>query len=597
MAVETHIKWSGTEEEQKVAQAVFDLMTLRARFFSEQAPIRQRLGDLQRFFASQQSLRFRESEEELGRLIQQSLDANPQVFAREDTAGGPVYVTTRAGVPPAAPRDEDTLHTFQSRLFTGAREPTEEDLEAVRGATREIPEIIAPIPEPEAEALPPAYTAEPELIGAPEQTMPEAEELEEEMPLEQEVEEVAPPQPEVAPAPALVRLGDVIVDLSNDPDLIVAEYGDLFKQRLGQYLEEDFRFVQFGGEYYLEEHVERLSKGQLRDIKEYIEERGVPVSDEEIISDALRRPLQDASYALQRFTINFRLSRERKDFRFVGVADDRLWATTSLPPIGQSVRKASEIAQDYRYLLDPDLTESREAEPAGGEDRGRLQIPHVLTWYESENGVLGVTPALEAMLPRPLLEDQTIITLRIQDPQNYATYLAELRLGGGNRGSYIAGLEELFQSTLVPGATFTLVQGGASNELVVEYERQPAQESRILQYDDRRDRWFFAPVVYECPVDDTWLLSEDRVGALNGRKRASDAERRRPDALLALAFEVVGEPGEGNSLTALVDDLLPVVNLERPLSRRYVESIIRSPQYPQFEMVDEGLGMASYTAK
>ncbi len=362
---------------------------------------------------------------------------------------------------------------------------------------------------------------------------------------------------------------------------------------LSNFLEEDFSFVRFGNEYYLEDRLERLSKGQLKEIKEYIEERGEPLSDEEILSDGLvNRRLGDADYSLQRFTLNFRLQREKKDFRFVGTAADRLWATSQLPPIGQTVRKATEVAQDYRYLTDPELADQDPTTTLGG--TGTLVLRHVLTWYESENGVLPVGPSAQLMMPQPLMEDQTVVVLRLQDPMNYATYLAELRLGLGNRGTYIAGLEEFYQSALVPGATFSLIQGTTSNEFTLEYERQPQTESRLLQYDTRKERWYFGPVVYECPVDPGYLLTEERVGGLNGKKRASEADRKRVDRLLQSAFDLVGEPGEGGTLTALIDDLLPVLNIERPFSSRYVRSLIQSAQYPQFTLEDEALGLASY---
>jgi hypothetical protein len=578
MAVIAEIGWRGTEEEQRVARSVYELLVATGRFRADDAPLRQSLNNLQAYFASQPSLRLRDNPEELGRLIEQSLTANQDVFAREETEAGISFVTTKRGTPPGDTSGiTANLHSFRTRLFEGAREPTDEDLKAVRGVAREIPEIIMTVPEP-------VHAVFPDELSDP---------------FEPEYEPDAEPvQPELAaPAPVdrRVLVGGAVVDLADDPASIVEEHGGQFRELLGRYLDEDFRFVRFGDDYYVEDRLERLSKGQLRDIKEYITERNEPLSDEELLSDALRRPLQNADYSLWRFTINYRLSREKKDFRFVGTAQDRLWATTSLPPIGQSYRKASELAQDYRYLTDPELADNDLVTPASGSDvSGRLEMRHVLTWYESENGVLPVGRSTQLLMPDPLLEDQTVVVLRIQDPQNYATYLAELRIGASNRGTYIAGLEELFQNTLVPGAVFSLVQGAGSNEFTLEYPRQSAQESRLLQWDPRRERWFFGPVVYECPVEPSYLLSEERVGQLSGRKRASDAERRRPEVLLQGAFELVGERGGDGSFTALIDDLRPVMNIDRPFSREYIESIVSSAQYPQFALQDPAIGLAEY---
>ncbi len=576
MAVDVEIQWQGSEEEQLVARTVFELLGARGRFYSADAPIRQSLANLQTFFASQKSLNLRDDPEQLAALIEQSLLANSQVFAREDGESGPVFVTTKGGrAPKTADGVEFNPHTFRTRLYEGSREPTEDDLKDVRGA-REIPEIISSIPETVHAVFP---------VELPETFEPE-----------EEFEVVAPEEePAVVAVDRRVTVGGEVVDLSADPDEIVIEHGGAFREMLGKYLDEDFRFVQFGGQYYLEDRVERLSKGQLRDIKDYITERNEPLTDEEILSDALRRPLQNADYSLWRFTINYRLSREKKDFRFVGTAQDRLWSTTALAPIGQSLRKPADIAADYRYLNDQELSDNDPVGPASGADAsGRLELRHVLTWYESENGVLPVGRSMQLLMPNPLLDDQTVVVLRIQDPQNFVTYMAEYRIATGGRGAYVAGLEELFQSSLVPGAVFSLVQGGASNEFTIEYERQSAQESRLLQWDTRRERWFFGPVVYECPVQPSYLLTEERLGQLSGRKRASDTERRRPEFLLQQAFELVGESDESGSLTALLDDLLPVVNIDRPLSRQYVESVLTSTQYPQFTLQDPSIGLAVY---
>lgn len=655
----TEMQWRGTEEEQRVAKTAFGLLVARARFFPENAPIRQRLDDLTKYFASQ-GIRERIDHDldgsEIAALVESALMANSHVFVREESEQGSgertqsadqsaeastprggtprgaviVYATTKAGVPPARV-EQDNNHSLRHRLFQDSRTPTEEDLKSVRGISREIPEFIMTATENEtaassAERIQPAgnqwrESVIPSVEGIqypPAEgihPVPESVRTHEERPqdLVESGERIhgqsVRTHDEVSRAASKVRVGskegtDHVIDLSQDPELITVEYGNVFRELLGNYLAEDFRFVQFGDEYYLEDKLERLSKGQLRDIKEYITERNEPLTDEELISDALRRPLQNADYNLWRFTINYRLGREKKDFRFVGTKDDRLWATTTLPPIGQSPRKPADIAQDYRYLVDPELSDDDPVAPASGADvSGRLELRHVLTWYESENGVLPVGRGTQMLMPNPLLEEQTVVVLRIQDPQNYATYMAELRLGTGNRGTYIAGLEELFGSSLVPGATFSLVQGASSNEFTIEYARQPAQEARLLQWDPRKERWFFGPVVYECPVNPAYLLTEDGYGELNGKKRATEAERKRLDALIGSAFELVGERdssrtdssrSDGAVITALIDDLLPAANLERPMSRAYLESVIESPQYPQFALEDPSIGLASY---
>jgi len=569
MAITTDIQWQGAEQESRVASTIFELLLIKGRFYAEDAPIRQDIDALVDYLVNQKIIEGDQTE--VRELVLRSASINSHVFALETSDSNTYIVTTKRGRPPK-PASVDTVHTFRSRLFEGARQPSEEEELQIRGLTKEIPEDIL--------ATPPVQQVQ----------------VETEAPAVEPQEQVVAPEAEVEEAPSRIRylrIDDTLVDLDEDLQDIIAKYHDAFKAKLEDYLAQDFRLAVFGDEYFVEDRLERLSKGQLRDIREYIQERGEPISDEEILSDALSRSLQEGDYNLQRFTINYRLLREKKEFKFVGTKDDRLWTVTNLPPIGQPFRKPSEIAQDYRFMSDPELIDDEDiTEIEGSDGTPRLQVKHILTYYEYENGVLPVSPAMEKLMPKPLLEDQNVIVLRIQDPQSYAQYLAELRLGGGNRGTYIGGLDELFQNTLVPGAIFYLVQGESSNAFTIEYERQPAREERILQYDSRRDRWVFTPIVFECAVDDTWLLSESKVGALNGKKRLSDSDRKKLDVIVAMAFEIVGEKADGE-YTALIDDLMPVVNIERPISRKYLSSIINSSQYPQFK--EDESGLATYT--
>lgn len=73
-------------------------------------------------------------------LISSSLATNHHVFGREEADGDITFSTTKAGFPPVDPASKvDKAHTYKSRLFTGSRVPTEEDLQAVRGIGRDIP--------------------------------------------------------------------------------------------------------------------------------------------------------------------------------------------------------------------------------------------------------------------------------------------------------------------------------------------------------------------------------------------------------------------------------------------------------------------------
>jgi hypothetical protein len=86
-------------------------------------------------------------------------------------------------------------------------------------------------------------------------------------------------------------------------------------------------------------------------------------------------------------------------------------------------------------------------------------------------------------------------------------------------------------------------------------------------------------------VDDTWLLAEDRYPRLANTKPLDDRERRRPEQAVGVAFERaaenLGSKTEPRYWSA-PEDLLPIVNLERPFSLRALRDVLESPQFPQF---------------
>nr|MDQ2806335.1 hypothetical protein [Chloroflexota bacterium] len=395
------------------------------------------------------------------------------------------------------------------------------------------------------------------------------------------VRPVAPPVPPAPPRPVRFTLptsdGAATLDLAGDLDAILAEHGDGLTTMLGKALGEDFRFASFGGDWYPEDHVERFSKGDFRRVKDYLIETQEALSDRAFLSDVLNRRETDPDYERLRFSLNYRMLREKKDFEFVGVPGDRLWIVAGASPVSAPKRKPSELGLDFRYLEDATAQALEPPVPAG-----TTTWDHALTYYEYENGLLPYSPTARVLLPPPMLEDQRAALLRIEVPSLFINFPVELRYPTGNRGGYIVGFDAFFGEYLVPGATFTLEATDQANVLILRFERTAAQEDSLLQYDERRSRFVYRPTTFYAAVSPDWVLREERFTRLDGIKRLDEAERKKGEAIVGKAFELVGEEAAGRYL-ALLTDLLPVVNLERPFSPGALRAILETGHHSGFE--------------
>ncbi len=102
----------------------------------------------------------------------------------------------------------------------------------------------------------------------------------------------------------------------------------------------------------MEDRVPRFSRGDLRRLRDYMQEKEQPLTDDDLVQDVLAVRPGSPDFALVRFAINYRLSNEHREFEFVGTGNQRFWSTSGLPQIGTTRRKLNEIGTDYRYLLD-----------------------------------------------------------------------------------------------------------------------------------------------------------------------------------------------------------------------------------------------------
>jgi hypothetical protein len=561
----------GTETEQQVAREVWLALRMLGMNFADNAPIRQPLPALAGFFGRHPALA---GVADAASVIDQALSKNDAIFAREVTDDGVVaFVTTRSGRPPVT-AESDHRHTFRTRLTQPAPVPTI-DRPAEPAArvgdgwlrpSQEAEAVVEPEPEPEpVEVEAPEVESEPPVAVAPVAAVPAA------------ASAVETPAPAVAPETPAVT--PVVEAPPAVPDMPL----DVLAAALRERLAADVRLASFGDEWSLDDMALRLSRNDFRRIRDYMTERQEPLTDEELLNDVLGRRVTDRDYQLNRFGLNVRMSKEKKDFDFVGTAQSRLWSTSALPPIGTAKRKPAELGQDYRFLLES----KEEIDPASLGS----SIDHTLTFYEYEYGLLPLDAHLAAFFPRPYLEEQRTAILRFDVPQLYSSYLIELRYPTANRGGFLSGLDQFYAENLVPGAVLTIERTDNDGRYVLRFGQTAAQERRLLHVDERRGRYVFRPVTFYCVVNEDMLLSDTKFGGLNNAKILDDREKRRPEAVLRATFERVGDQVGDKSAPrywALADDLLAAANVERPFTAEYVRQVLESPNHPEFSVDPEG---------
>ncbi|MEI6042788.1 MAG: hypothetical protein WCS37_00230 [Chloroflexota bacterium] len=562
----------GTPEEQELARLIWNIMRTQGSSYALIRPISQSLQHLTDYFVGQK-YKGLERAEEIASLLDQALSLSPAVFQREEADDGTIFFkTTKQGKAPIAPGPLDQ-HSFRARLKEDVQ--TVEALAEAEDAEVSLTLVVVP-PTPIAPATitPPTTKPQPTVVPTkpigivPEVVHPAVEPKPDKEPI--------PPSDPVLPEKVVVSyiLADgTELDLSRSVDDIIGEHGKALSALLHRSMSEDFRFVNFAHDWYIEEITSRYSKGDFRRIRELMSEEQGPLSDTSILADLYNKRTTDADYDTARFALNFRLHKEKKDFEFVGADDDRIWTAPGLPTIGQTRRKASEIGTDYKFLEDSHLADKNETELVV--EKGERRWEHVLTFYEYENGVLPYDFSAKALFPHPLLEEQKALILRFEAPQVYLNYTADLRYPTGARGGWIAGLESFFSDNLVPGAILVIRQSDRTNHFTVEYKQAEEQEARLLFYDDRRQKFVFRPIVFACGISQDHALRAERFGKLEGQRRLEESDRKKTDLIVANAFQLVGEK-QGDSYYALLDDLYPLVNIERPFSRSYLRHLLVS---------------------
>lgn len=574
--------FTGNEEQQALAEEIYQLMAAQGRLFAFDAPIRQTLQNLADFYARQRQM----DPAEAARLIDEALRVNDQVFMRQETNGDVVFITSRRGryIPPQS----DTIHTFKQRLYEPENPLPTDNLSVVVTTTRPAlttvePVFISEYWQQQAGLIP--VVVEP-AVETPVEPVVAAPEAVEPVNVSEAVEE----EPQVAPPAEPTQVNTVIVlpnglqiDLRRSVEELMAQHGATLMSQLRTAIENDplRRLVLFGNQAFPEAALVSFGKNDLRRISDYIREVGEPLLDSQIIADIFYHNPRQSDYEVFRFALNYRLSRE-KDFEFVGVEGARLWSVRNLPAIGTKRVKASEMGQIAGYIeegFDDSL-----AEQSVESIRKSGQVSHVLTFFEWEYGILPLTRALTALLPQPLLADQRSAVLRFELPQHYVSTLVELRYPTGNRGGWLQGLEALFHDYLVPGALITLMRTDDPRTFAITYEEQEEMQDRLLVLDESKKtpKFTFANMSYACVVDTDMLVNQQQYGRLRNLKAFPMNERRKADLMLEHVFEIIGAPVGTRTepkYAASFETLFVALNVLRPASREYLTHLLAEGDY------------------
>ncbi len=538
---------AGSAAERGLAREILLVMRSQGRFFETGLPIRQPVAALAEYATARKLVK-----KDAAKAVEAAVRANPMVFALEDDGEGLTVVTTRDGVSPAA-RAEGMSHSFLHRLTEPVATPPPEPKarpERPLINTNWYNEIVIPADaedEEEDEAAPSIFA---ELAAAHQDVVAE-------VPLDSAV---APLEHEEEVAAELEEVVEAAADASTPAGALETA------------LESDPRFVSFGPEYFLREMLESYGRNDTRRIGDYIKERGEPLSDVDLLLDVYGKRRTDTDFQAACFSLNAHLATE-KDFEFVGTAERRLWSVEGLPTIGSEKRKAADLGQDYRVLLeyptpaDADFSEAEE------------YVEHILTYYEYEYGVLPLDGDLARFFPQAYLRGQRSAVVTFEAPQHYLTFNVEIRFPTGNRGGFLSGFSTFFHENLVPGALFTIERGDTAGTYRIQYLQVSAQERKLLQVDEKKGKFTFKPVTFYCATRDQMLLSEHRLPRLAQMKPLDARDRRVPAKIVAAAFERGGENvGEASAPRYLAefDDLYALANIERPTSAEALRAILTS---------------------
>jgi hypothetical protein len=195
------------------------------------------------------------------------------------------------------------------------------------------------------------------------------------------------------------------------------------------------------------------------------------------------------------------------------------------------------------------------------------------------------------LLPAPFVKDQKIAQLRVEAPQFETSAYVELHYPTGNRGGWIEGLGEIL-AVFVSGAKLTIARNpDKADTFSVTYEAKPVQETNVLLFDSKRQRFVFQPLPLSYQVDEAYLLERQRYGGLKDARRLEEANRRKGDPVIIFAFEKIGVKATREEKTiyrARLADLLPIINIEKPFSTASLLRFFTTHPHYQKDESEEG---------
>lgn len=576
-------EFSGTAAQKSLAELAYRAFLARGAFFSASAPIELTVDQIVEFLGST-------GKDTRANTVDKALTENTAIFAREERGDDIVFITTRAGQPPAAAaRSIEGDHELRER-FTTPEPPrprpqthsdelsddflladTESEFEPAFPVDSWQAAVAAALREAEADQEADEADSEAPVESAEAVVTDEASVIEAEVAPEAEAAEAVIAE-EPAAAPAEDEGEAVDVQGASDEELAGA---------IDSALNNAPEVVRWGETWMVEEAVPRLSRGDIRRLQEFISEADGPLGDTELVQD-LRNIMTNApEFETERFGLNYRMSRELREFEFVGTANSPAWIAAGQQTIGSEKRKVSEIGQDYRFLLDYRTSDEELEEGI---------VEHVLSFYEFNIGVLPLDANMATLMPRAAFNDQRATRLTFESPQTGETFPIELHYPRSNRGGYLIGFEEFFETNLVPGAVVTIERPeGSEIDFIIEYFQVSRQDRKLLHLDDKRGRFVFRGTTYYSAIQDEMLLDENHFEKLEGVEPLAESVRRRPEEVVAKTFERVGENVEMDgqkAFRASLLDLLAVSNIERPVSDEYLRDILSGGAYPEF-LTDE----------
>ncbi len=558
--------FAGTANEQALAERVFDVMTRAyGSLYGNDALIRQSVENLATYLASQDG----GSADDLTKRIVAMVKQNPNVFQVEERGESMLVSTTRRGL--SVGRTLDTKHTFRTRLYEPADPLPVDDMSNIVTTVRQH------IPAPEPLLISPYWRGQPETAPvaepapAPVEAAKTVEVPSEAAPVEEVVEKATVHPEPSAPLTSIILSDGVAVDLALPLETLLAEHGIEIQAEISRALEDDplRRVVSFGDMYYPQDALPNFGKNDLRRIRDFIVEQGEPVLDTTVLTDLYRERPNNNNFDVVRFALDYRLARE-KDFEFVGMPGANLWSAKGLPVIGGKRVKASDLGQLLSYLVE------------GYEDQQEVTpevVMHTLSFFEWEYGVLPLTEAFAAVMPVPLLDDQrsSVVRIEYRNPQQYNTFLCEVRYSSGNRGGWVWGFAEFFREYLVPGVTISIAPTEEANVFTLAYDEASGTEAKLLHLDEKRNKFVYVPVTYYAQVDEAWMPSQSRYNKLRNLKSLPMTDRKKADVVLTHVFETVGEQlGSKDEPLYWVtfDELLMSVNVLRPVSSTYLQQLL-----------------------